>query len=393
MPSYIPEFVYGPLPGTYCREFGLIPWPEHMRPHEMRPDISLTKKGERYVAGAQVPDFIPTINIDGGTVFLTCKEGHRLSISTTIERLIDMLDAMEPDPDLEPYLGSGDDREGCGGAWGGDEDHEPSLGWSASGHPGQNANFASDWGDLEADDSDDEPSLGAPEARFAGANYSPSYGPLAPSVAPIGSQEQWAIGGRDDREDDGDDREPDNDEELTLGWSEEQSLCGALDGGTDDREGELGWTEHVDQTVAALVEQDNWIETDGEPDLGFVGHGTGWREGEGTDDREGDHDDREPDIDGGVEDLAFDAESDCYIPGGGSVDQYKDGWRADPNYVPPVKKPARRPARRTVVLHQPAVDGERSYYRNEAGIGNLPPEAMEGIVPEIRVHRSGGAPC
>lgn len=335
-------------------------------------------------AGAHVPDFIPTINIDGGTVFLTCKEGHRLSISTTIERLIDMLDTMEPDPDLEPYLGSGDDREGEDG-YAGEADLEPSLGWAANGQHGQHANFASDWGDLEADDADDEPSLGAPETRFAGANYSPSYGPLAPSVAPIGSQERWAIGGRDDREDDGDDREPDNDEELSLGWENEGSQA-TLRAANDD-EPELGWPEQVNQVQRVEQDPSTFLCPDGEPDLGFAGHGTGWREGEGADDREGDHDDREPEVDGS--DLELSGESPAPIPGGGSASQFGDGWRADPNYVPPVKKPARREA----AARQPAGDAERVYIWNASGVGNLPPEAMEGFVPEIRAHRLGGAPC
>jgi hypothetical protein len=40
-----------------------------------------------------------------GVFFLTLAKGDRTSIATTVERLINMLDAMEPDPDNEPTLG------------------------------------------------------------------------------------------------------------------------------------------------------------------------------------------------------------------------------------------------------------------------------------------------
>lgn len=84
--------------------------------------------------GIHVPDFVPTIELDAGFLFLTCKENDRLSISTTIERLIDMLDMLEPDPDLEPWLGSGDDREGdCEDEGADNGDDEFSLGWSEEG--------------------------------------------------------------------------------------------------------------------------------------------------------------------------------------------------------------------------------------------------------------------
>lgn len=49
----------------------------------------------------------------GGAIFLTIKHNDRIGIATTIERLIDMLDALDGDPDFEPYLANswGDDRE------------------------------------------------------------------------------------------------------------------------------------------------------------------------------------------------------------------------------------------------------------------------------------------
>ena len=41
---------------------------------------------------------------------LTLWRGYRAGIGYTVERLVKMLDAMEPDPELEPCLG--DDRDG-----------------------------------------------------------------------------------------------------------------------------------------------------------------------------------------------------------------------------------------------------------------------------------------
>lgn len=56
-------------------------------------------------------------NVDG-VFFLTINSQDRASIATTIEQLISLLDAMDPDPDLEPWLAGklaagdmGDDRE------------------------------------------------------------------------------------------------------------------------------------------------------------------------------------------------------------------------------------------------------------------------------------------
>lgn len=64
----------------------------------------------------------------------------RRAVEDEIERLIAMLDSMEPDPDLEPWLGSGDDREDqcedegaqCEGEgdW---NELEPTMGWQEQG--------------------------------------------------------------------------------------------------------------------------------------------------------------------------------------------------------------------------------------------------------------------
>ena len=62
----------------------------------------------------------------------------RAEIEDHIERLIAVLDEIDPDPDLEPWLGSGDDRE--------DENE----------HGGDTVDEPHD----QADEGDDEPSLG-----------------------------------------------------------------------------------------------------------------------------------------------------------------------------------------------------------------------------------------
>ncbi|ESX96005.1 hypothetical protein [Mesorhizobium sp. LNJC405B00] len=49
----------------------------------------------------------PEMRREDGAIFLTVAENDRLAIATSIERLIDLLDAMSPDPDLEESLGWG----------------------------------------------------------------------------------------------------------------------------------------------------------------------------------------------------------------------------------------------------------------------------------------------
>jgi len=82
----------------------------------------------------------------------------RERLEAKIEELIAMLDLLDGDPDLEPYLtntrgptgGSADDREGD------DSDSEPSLGWpNASGLPQLSSAMRHDE-DLEEDGSDYE---------------------------------------------------------------------------------------------------------------------------------------------------------------------------------------------------------------------------------------------
>lgn len=123
-----------------------------------------------------------------GVFFLTLAKGDRGSVEMVIESLIALLDAMAPDPDLEP-----------------------SLGWQEQG-----------------------------------------------SQATLG-------GSADDREEENEHGGDIQDEPHDDGI-----FCGA------DSEPSSGWTEDIDQSrmggCASGTQHDEM-----EPDLGFVGHGTGWR--------------------------------------------------------------------------------------------------------------------
>jgi hypothetical protein len=147
MPSYIPEHVYG------------HPWPLHLARSQ---DIELTKKGEAYAEAADRVDNLPPplLAEAHGVFFLTLNPNDRASIATTVERLINMLDAMDGDENLESTA-----------------DEEPWLGWPGRGPSALVDDMAHDdregevyWTDagpmyeLEQDQCDDELSLGAPES-------------------------------------------------------------------------------------------------------------------------------------------------------------------------------------------------------------------------------------
>lgn len=155
----------------------------------------------------------PDIQRQQGTLFFI-PHGDRAAIAVSIERLIDLLDAAEGDPDLEPDL-SGFDHQ--------TDDREDDAGDSR-----------------ESDFADDEPSLGS-EERHPHIWCAPHHG----------DQSHWAYGAKDDREDDGDDLEPDVDGEYSNGW-----------------------TGHIDQTKAMACNP-NAEGGEGEPDMGWCGHGTG----------------------------------------------------------------------------------------------------------------------
>lgn len=268
--------------------------------------------------GHHAPDFMPKLEVDGGFVFVTCKEGHRLSISATIERLIDMLDTMELDPDLEdsaddePWLGwpnagqparadmsQDSDREGD---W---ADAEPTLGATENhprplGHGRSKDGAQNGWstGIAVVADGENEPSLGAPERHpvffettFAGRPL-PRTGVLTYDRSR--SQEDWAAGDAtgEDREDN-DEREPDQDDEYSTGWDNEGSQ-GSLNA-ANELEPELGWPEQVDQVQRSIRVSGDWHVEDGEPYLSWGNHpGMGVIAGDIGDDREED-DEREHD--------------------------------------------------------------------------------------------------
>lgn len=185
MPSYIPEHYFGAVydgNGHWTGQYGLVPWPEHLKPRELLPSgVELTKKGEAYAEAALAEA--------KGVFFVTLDRYDRTSIATTIERLIDMLDALDDDPDMED---TADDEDGA--------DDEPSLGWTASGPQAIEKNAPQD--DREDDGDDLEPSLGGPgHYTDAGMMY--------------------------DLEEDRCDDEPDGSDEPSLGWPEKESQCDA----------------------------------------------------------------------------------------------------------------------------------------------------------------------
>jgi len=110
----------------------------------------------------------PEIQRRDGTLFFACPDTDRTAIATSIERLIDMLDAMDGDPDLEPYLAGwertgGDDREGDLDANGypglsegdGNSDDEPSLGWNDAVNQSSQSRFGDKRG-LDLEENGDE---------------------------------------------------------------------------------------------------------------------------------------------------------------------------------------------------------------------------------------------
>ncbi|MCO6386262.1 hypothetical protein [Aliihoeflea sp. 40Bstr573] len=109
----------------------------------------------------------PLFSKEGDFLFLTLKANDRLCIATTIERLIDKLDAMDTDCDLEdgaddePSLcgtiapnGEVDlEADDCDEEWSGDE-QEPLLGWTESHGMGVVRGQTTD--DREGDDERDD---------------------------------------------------------------------------------------------------------------------------------------------------------------------------------------------------------------------------------------------
>lgn len=175
----------------------------------------------------------------------------RASIENEIERLISLLDAMEPDPDLEEP-----------------GDLEPLLGWPNVGQV-ITAAMASD-DDRELDDvdledgGDSEPSLAAPE-RHPASWESPGGRSGQTWYCYACSQNSWVIGSTRDGEDDaGENGEPDHDGEYSFGWQNEGSQVGL--GVQDELEPYLGATEEIDQCRRGELISDQWLVEDGEDD-------------------------------------------------------------------------------------------------------------------------------
>jgi hypothetical protein len=118
-------------------------------------------------------------------VALTLQFSDRYELEDEIERLIDMLDTIDPDPDLEPSLG---DTPYC---------RNPAT------------------VDLEGDSADDEADLGWTEMEARFGRYALGSDQLQPSndefsLGSLGAinQERWSAGRADDLEHDHDGREP-----------------------------------------------------------------------------------------------------------------------------------------------------------------------------------------
>ncbi len=201
--------------------------------------------------GSPMPASPPLLAEADGVFFLTLAKGDRTSVAYTIERLIDMLDAMEPDPDLEPSIGgflmggtAHDEREadyeGSGPDAGVTSDDEPSLGWC--GHSRSQYGFRED---VELDHADEEPSLASPERHLSPYCYGLD-----------GSQSHWAEGGKDEREEEnengGDIQDEPHDDGQTSG---------------PDFESSLGWQNEGSQASLSRAEPGTWAVEDGEQDI------------------------------------------------------------------------------------------------------------------------------
>ncbi|MBL8579552.1 MAG: hypothetical protein JNK47_20295 [Mesorhizobium sp.] len=144
----------------------------------MQTDIDLTKKGEAYAAAALAEA--------DGVFFLTVDGKDRASIATSIEKLINMLDDMEPDPDTEPALGW--TSEGQGAADDSDREHddadlERTLGWELGGGPYNQSNIAMYAMDEVEDENEhggdinDEPQDGNELEEYLGSSEHCGQGP------------------------------------------------------------------------------------------------------------------------------------------------------------------------------------------------------------------------
>ncbi|GLS41596.1 hypothetical protein GCM10010869_71930 [Mesorhizobium tianshanense] len=92
------------------------------------------------------------------TVFIGMTPTLRLRIETTIENLLALLDEIDGDPDLEPWLAGGAEVVGTDDLEGDSSDDEWSLGWTRTGAYGLGedleGNLAGSASDLEGDGTD-----------------------------------------------------------------------------------------------------------------------------------------------------------------------------------------------------------------------------------------------
>lgn len=215
-----------------------------------------------------------------GVFFLTLAKGDRMSIATTVQRLIDMLDDLEPDPDLEPSLGA---RERHGE---GSQEY-----WAAGAATGVFDECEDVSEDEGAPNGDDEFTLGWSEVgSLRGDLSSGSYGHM------------------------------DGESEPSIGWTEGVDQVRRLECAScwvDDTEPDLGWAE-----------------THGK---GIVGAQNCLDDREASDVVDEPHDWNELD-----DDVIGDADGD--MPGAGSVSQFADGWRPAPGsaVAPSMVEKARR---------------------------------------------------
>ncbi|MGB7698871.1 MAG: hypothetical protein WBL57_06095 [Methylovirgula sp.] len=189
----------------------------------------------------------------------------REKIETALDKLIALLDAIDPDPDFEPWL-AGAANDGGQDLEGDPSEEEPSLGatealnqdsaWRAAVALGIDLEFDAD----TCPDADREPSLGSPEylglrshanqedwagsrggddREFDTADDEPSL--AAPERT--GCQISWARGADDDCEAEHDGREPDEDRE----WDEAEHGIGDMDGAMEQFGIPGGLGERVEQ--------------------------------------------------------------------------------------------------------------------------------------------------
>lgn len=187
--------------------------------------------------------------------------------------------------------------------------------------------------------------------------------------------------------------------EMACDEDREADDCDLEQGSDDERE--LGWEN--DGSQASLHSS----MYDGEPDLGFCGHGSGWREGETTDDRQRDAgDEREPDADFEYS-LGWSTQGSQWQLGMGSapasVDCHYDGeltTGGDGSGKHIAKKQLKEQARKKksagrrgkILFQRDTADTIPTprYQWNDQWTTGLPPEAHDVLIPNVSMYRTPG---